>query len=74
MDLMIVEIFNGENWEKDPGEPFGGIKIGSIFRLRNPHTKELFVGDNGKTEFEAISEPYISKDGIWTVNIKEDQE
>ena len=69
-DLMIVEIFDGEKWEEGLGDPFGGVKTGSTFRLRDPNTREFFVGDNGKTEFVATDDPYLNDVGIWTVNIR----
>lgn len=55
-DLMIVEILKDDEWIE---RMFQDIIIGSKFRMRNPNTKELFVGDSGKTEFVAISKPYV---------------
>lgn len=66
-DLMVIEILKDEEWVESN---FQDIVIGSKFRMRNPHTKEIFVGDSNKTEFIATSKPYTNKDGIGTINIQ----
>jgi len=66
-DKMVVEIFKDEEWVESN---FQSLVIGSKFRIRDPHTKEIFVGDNNHTEFIVTSKPYVNKDGIGTVDIR----
>lgn len=66
LDKMIVEIFKNREWLVDN---FQDLVIGSKFRMRHPHTKEIFVGDDNRTEFVVISKPYTNEDGIETVDI-----
>ena len=63
---MIIEILKDE-WTKIE---FGELNIGDRFRMRYPETGELFVGDNGESEFVTISEPYLNEHKIPTVNIE----
>ncbi|KKM63176.1 hypothetical protein LCGC14_1514090 [marine sediment metagenome] len=65
-DLMIIELFENGKWVE---KSFGEIKIDDKFRMLYPDTKDLFIGDNNKTEFIASSEPYENEDGILTVDI-----
>jgi len=63
---MIIEVLKDE-WTKIE---FGELKIGDKFRMRYPENEELFVGDNGETEFVTISEPYLNENDIPTVDIE----
>ncbi len=64
LDKMIVEILKDGEWVESN---LRSLVIGSKFRIRDPLTKEIFVGDNNHTEFVITSKPYIDKDGIGTI-------
>ena len=65
-DLMIIELFENGNWKEIL---FKELKDGDRFRMLDPDTKDLFIGDNNKTEFIATSDPYENEDGILTITI-----
>ncbi len=68
-DLMIIELFEDEEWEEIQ---FKELKDGDRFRMLDPDTKDLFIGDNNKTEFVAVLEPYYNENEVLTVRIEED--
>ncbi len=63
---MIIELFESGGWKEIQ---FKELKDGDRFRMLHPDTKDLFIGDNNKTEFIATSEPYENEDGILTVDV-----
>lgn len=71
-DLMTVEIQSEEGqWE---ATEFSSIKPGTVFRLINPDTNELFPGKSGKTEFKSETKPYKNVDGVLTVDVEEEED
>ena len=67
-DLMIIEKFESREWKE---LMFKELKDGDKFRMLDPDTKDLFIGDDNKTEFIAMSDPYENEDGILTVSVKD---
>jgi hypothetical protein len=68
-DLMIIEIYEGGEWIEND---FQNIIIGSKFRMKNPKTGKLFIGEADKTEFIATSTPYSNEKGIAMVDIRQE--
>jgi len=65
---MIVEVKRGEKWVRID---FKDLKKGDIFRMFDPDTGEPHIDDKGRTQWEVISEPYITEKGIYAVNVKD---
>jgi len=68
--LMIVEIHEEGEWRV---LDFKDLEPGMKFRMWDPVTELLFVGDNGNTEFVASGHPYENEEGIATINIVVDK-
>lgn len=72
-NLMIIEIYKDGEWIESS---FEEIDIGCKFRMRNPDTKELFIGDNDEVEFVAASECYVKNldvdHSILTVDVEKE--
>lgn len=65
MDFRKTEIFKNGEWIE---VEFKDILKGNLFRLIES-TGEI-VSDKGETEFIAVSDAYLNKDGIWEVGSK----
>ena len=63
-DLRRAEILVNDKWV---GIEFEGIKAGDRFRLFES-TGEPVVDENGKNEFIAKTDPYITKDGVYGID------
>ena len=64
--LMIVEIYEEGKWKV---LEFKDLEPGMKFRVWDPLTELLFVGDNGDTEFIASGHPYENEEGAATIDI-----
>jgi hypothetical protein len=69
-DTMIVEINDGFYWKV---VPFEDVMIGDKFRMRDPHTNEIYVNSNGKSVFLATSEPFLNEDKVWTIEVDDEE-
>jgi hypothetical protein len=65
-DMRKVEVLKNGKWQSIE---FKDICKGDIFRLFES-TGEPVIDNNGKTEFVAKSEPYITSDGVLGVDIE----
>lgn len=66
---MIIELLEEGNWKEIQ---FNELKDGDRFRMLDPDTKDLYIGDNNKTEFVTVLEPYYNEDEVLTVRVEED--
>lgn len=64
-DLRKVEVLKDGKWQEIE---FKKIHKGDIFRLFES-TGEPVMDNNGKTEFVAKNEPYMTSDGVLGVDI-----
>lgn len=65
---MIIELLEEANWKEIQ---FSELKDGDRFRMLDPDTKDLYIGDNNKAEFVVVLEPYYNEDEVLTVQVEE---
>ncbi len=63
-DLRRAEVLVGDKWIDIE---FEEIRAGNRFRLFES-TGEPVVDENGKSEFIAKTDPYITKDGVYGID------
>lgn len=48
---------------------FEELNKGELFRMFEPDNNEPVKDEKGNTEFTATSEPYITKENVWAIDV-----